>query len=154
MMGIYSDTRCQVMRNSSEGWGWVQERYFEGEPEQLEGRESGSRGIAVLEDKTVETRNSFQQMAQDTASPSLSLLGLLMPPRVPAGVAITDMSQNAFRTRGYTASKLQEPTAKLGSTTASEHQHSLHFLLASVSCNHYELHLSHGIPCGISRENL
>lgn len=93
-------------------------RYFGGEPEQVEGGETRGRGIAVLEDGTVETRNSSQQLAQGAAGPALRLLGPLMPPPAPAGVASTGMSQNAFRTRGYTAFKLQEPTAKLGSTTA------------------------------------
>lgn len=35
-----------------------------------------------------------------------------------------------------------------------EHWHNLHFLLALSSCIHYKLCLSHGISCGIWRENL
>lgn len=107
--------RYMLPNNEEQFWGlgigtgeW---RYFGGEPEQAEG------GV-VARDEPVETINHFQQLAQGAAGPAPRLLGLLMPPPVSAGLASTNMSQNAFKTRGHTVSKLQEPTAKLRSTTA------------------------------------
>lgn len=73
---------------------------------------------SAARDNTIEIESSFQQLSQDTTGPAHRLLGLLMTPPVPAGVAGVYMSQIAFKTRGYTAPKLQGPTAKQGRTTA------------------------------------
>lgn len=123
IMGIYSDIYCQVIISISEGWGrcergevfwtWA----WAGWRQRL--------GVGALQSlssaakcRLVDAWSSFQQLSQDTAGPALSLLGLLMPPPVQAGVAGTYILQNAFKTRGYPAAKLQEPTAKLGSRAA------------------------------------
>lgn len=93
-MCIYSDKCCQVVTSSSEGWGQVWESGVILEV-------SRSVGTADSEEQQqglkVETKSSFQQLVQGILSPDLWLLGLLMPPLIPAQVADAHMSRNAFK---------------------------------------------------------